>query len=65
MSPNGPSLSNSGGRKLLGGGPGSSSHQSMNHVYMNLKDDLIEHFDFEAVNQQVFQYLQAWYGIDI
>ena len=51
------------GRKLMGG-PGSSTH-SMNHVYFNLKDDLIEHFDYEAVNHQVFQYLMAWYGVDI
>ena len=51
MSPNGPSYATTGGRKLLGGGPGSSPQPSMNHVYMNLKDDLIEHFDFEAVNQ--------------
>lgn len=37
-----------GGRKLMGGG--SNSQQSMNHIYLNLKDDLIEHFDYEAVN---------------
>lgn len=38
-----------GGRKLMGGAV--NSQQSMNHVYLNLKDDLIEHFDYEAVNQ--------------
>lgn len=37
----------------------------MNHLYMALKDDLIEHHDYEAVNLQVFQFLKAWYGLDI
>ena len=35
-----------GGRKLAGG-----SQNGMSHLYMILKDDLIEHFDYEAVNQ--------------
>ena len=38
-----------GGRKLMGGAV--NSHQSINLIYLNLKDDLIEHFDYEAVNQ--------------
>ena len=35
-------------------GGGTNPQGSMNHTYFNLKDDLIEHFDYEAVNQQVF-----------
>ena len=43
-----PSTINTGGRKPVGSAGG--SHNGMNHLYMILKDDLIEHFDYEAVN---------------
>lgn len=43
---------------------GASTAQNMNNLYLILKDDLIEHFDYEAVSQSVWQYLKAWYGCD-
>lgn len=31
---------------------------------MNLVSDLMEHYDYEAVNQEVWKYLFAWYCSD-
>jgi len=31
---------------------------------MNLKENLIEHFDFEAVSPAVWKYLYSWYSSD-
>lgn len=36
----------------------------MNNMYLFLKDDLIEHFDLEAVSAEVWQHLKAWYDCD-
>lgn len=37
----------------------------MNNLYQCLKDDLIEHFDYETVDQQIWNYFKAWYGTDV
>ena len=37
----------------------------MNNLYLILRNDLIEHFDYEAVNQEIWQYFKAWYGTDL
>jgi len=31
---------------------------------MNLKDNLVEHFDFEAVSPGMWKYLYSWYSAD-
>ncbi len=31
---------------------------------MNLKDNIVEHFDFEAVSPAVWKYLYSWYSSD-
>ncbi len=31
---------------------------------IELKDNLLEHYDYEAISKKVFTYLKAWYGID-
>ncbi len=31
---------------------------------MHLKENIIEHFDFEAVQQEVWRYLYSWYSAD-
>lgn len=31
---------------------------------MNLKDNIVEHFDFEAVSPTVWRYLYSWYSAD-
>lgn len=62
MSPNSQTGGIMAGRKPVGTG---NSQQNMNYMYMILKDDLIEHFDYEAVNMQIFQLFRAWYGVDI
>lgn len=31
---------------------------------MHLKENLIEHFDFEAISTQVWRHLYAWYSSD-
>lgn len=31
---------------------------------LDLKQNLLEHHDFEAVSKQVFELLQTWYGCD-
>jgi hypothetical protein len=31
---------------------------------MHLKENLIEHFDFEAITPSVWKYLYAWYSSD-
>ena len=31
---------------------------------MNLKENLVEHFDFEAVSPAVWRYLYSWYSAD-
>ena len=58
-----PTSFGSGGHKLMGSFGAQQS--ALNHKYIMLKDDLVEHFDYEAVNQLVFQYFKAWYGHDI
>ena len=40
------------------------SQKLMNNMYLFLKDDLIEHFDLEAVSVEVWQHLRAWYDCD-
>lgn len=32
---------------------------------MKLRDNLIEHFDFEALHPLVWKHLQSWYSSDI
>lgn len=39
--------------------------QQMNQMYLFLKDDLIEHFDYEAMPYEVWKYLKAWYDSDL
>ena len=34
-------------------------------MYLFLKDDLIEHFDFEAVNIEIWSYFKSWYDCDL
>lgn len=51
-SPSSPSGGVTAGRKMVGST--GNSQQNMNYMYMILKDDLIEHFDYEAVNMQIF-----------
>ena len=34
-------------------------------MYLFLKDDLIEHFDYEAVSVEVWRHLKAWYECDV
>ena len=29
-----------------------------------LKDDLLEHYDYEAIPKKLFEYLNSWYCID-
>lgn len=36
--------------------------QKKNKMY--IKDDLIEHFDYEGVSDEVWKYLYAWYSSD-
>ena len=31
---------------------------------MSLKTNLVQHFDFEAVSNEIWEYLKAWYGCD-
>jgi len=31
---------------------------------MNLKDNIVEHFDFEAVSPVVWKYIYSWYSAD-
>ncbi len=31
---------------------------------MNLKDNIVEHFDFEAVSPTVWKYLYSWFSAD-
>lgn len=31
---------------------------------MNLKENLVEHFDFEALTPAVWRYLYSWYSAD-
>lgn len=31
---------------------------------MNLKENIIEHFDFEAVSPSVWKYIYSWYSAD-
>lgn len=31
---------------------------------MNLKDNLVEHFDFEAISPTIWKYLYSWYSAD-
>ena len=31
---------------------------------MNLKENIIEHFDFEAVSPSVWRYVYSWYSSD-
>lgn len=31
---------------------------------MNLRSNLLEHFDYEALPWRVYKYLKQWYGID-
>lgn len=31
---------------------------------MNLKDNVIEHFDFEAVSVEVWRHIYSWYSAD-
>jgi DUSP domain len=31
---------------------------------MNLKENLVEHFDFEAVSPAVWKYIYSWYSAD-
>jgi hypothetical protein len=31
---------------------------------MNLKDNIVEHFDFEAVSTAVWKYIYSWYSAD-
>jgi len=31
---------------------------------MNLKDNLVEHFDFEAISPAIWKYLYSWYSAD-
>lgn len=31
---------------------------------LKLRDNLLEHHDYEAVSKQVFRYLKKWYGVD-
>lgn len=40
------------------------SQKLMNNMYLFLKDDLIEHFDLEAVSVEVWQHMKAWYDCD-
>jgi predicted nuclease of restriction endonuclease-like (RecB) superfamily len=32
--------------------------------FFELRDGLLEHYDFEAINEEVFQNLKLWYGVD-
>lgn len=40
--------------------------QQVNAKYQHLvlKDNLIQRFDFEAVNSEIWSYFKAWYGCD-
>ena len=39
--------------------------ESSNHAqYLFLKEDLIEHFDYEAVELEIWRYFKAWYECD-
>jgi len=31
---------------------------------MNLKENIIEHFDYEAISPEVWKYLYSWYSAD-
>ena len=39
--------------------------QNSNLKRILLKENLLEHHDYEAVPKNVFRYLKKWYGIDI
>jgi hypothetical protein len=32
--------------------------------FCQLKDDLIEHHDYEAVSQNLWKYISSWYSFD-
>jgi len=32
--------------------------------YLQLKDDLVENYDYEAVSKQVWEYFKTWYDCD-
>ena len=44
---------------------GRSMNQQMSNIYASLKEEVMEHFDFEAVPFEVWRYLKAWYSCDI
>ena len=33
--------------------------------YLILKDDIIEHFDFEAVSLDIWRFFKSWYDSDL
>ncbi len=33
-------------------------------MYQELRPDLMEHHDYEAINQEMWRYLSSWYGHD-
>lgn len=40
------------------------AQKHVNHLFISLKDELIEHFDYQAVSNDVWTYLKAWYDCD-
>ena len=44
---------------------GTGASQQMANMYIFLKDDLIEHFDFEAVNIDIWRFFKSWYDCDL
>ena len=36
-----------------------------NNMYITLKEDIIEHFDFEAVSIEMWRYFKSWYDCDL
>lgn len=43
----------------------SKNIKSFENTFLAIKDDLVEHHDYEAVSSEIWKYLSAWFNYDV